>query len=84
MEFQCVCCDFESDNKKDFYNIGGAIEPTTICRNCAAEIYLTNVWMLGYKKNLAALEMYVEIHPEAQPKLDRFLERLKEYEKENP
>ena len=42
------------------------------------------MFVLGGRGNLGALERYVEVYPEAQPKLDRFLERLDEYYKEHP
>ena len=84
MGYQCVCCDFESNNKREFIRIGGIIEPTTICKECAADINFTTVYELGNKGNLNALKRYVEVYPEARPKLDRFLERLDEYYKEHP
>ncbi|MBQ2759206.1 MAG: hypothetical protein IKJ88_09305 [Clostridia bacterium] len=84
MGYKCVCCDYESDEKREFIDVRGVIEPTTICKDCTSVIDFTTVYELGREGNLNALKRYIEVYPEAQPKLDRFIERLKEYYKEHP
>lgn len=82
MKKQCITCGKESDNKKDFFELSGQTGATTICRICAAEIGINNFFSAGFCSNTKALKKYVELHPEAQFRLDHQTELLNQYKNE--
>ncbi len=81
MKKECVTCGIVSDIRRDFFTLAGSAGNTDICKKCAAEIGITNFFKAGLTNNTKAIKKYVEIHPEAQGKLDnqkKILEKNKE------
>lgn len=76
MERECLTCGKKSSDKKLFYELSAKTGLRFICRDCAAEVGINNMLSAGFHSNTGVLKKYVQIHPEAQSRLDMQLGRL--------
>ena len=82
LRYECLTCGKQSNDKKEYYEVGARVGIHTICKSCASELGYHNFFSVGLKNNTNLLKKYVKLHPEAQPRLERQLQWIKKENQE--
>lgn len=82
MIIECLACGKTSNKTKGFYEVSGRVGWRYICKECAKEVGVNNFIQAGFQGNISLLKKYVNIHPEAQYRLEILEKELKQEKQE--